>query len=117
MSPNLEKGDDNHIRGFILSKLYLYGMWGRISTGKHNKYMSVRNLRKGYDPKYHQKFPDIIKKMKSRAEELIMVFPSTGDQHICANIEKFNRGLELCNQFRVSIDLPPLDRQLKEIMD
>ena len=117
MSRPLKEGDDDHIRGFILHKLYLWGMWSRISTGVHHKHTSVDNLPKGYPLKYRRQFPKIIKKMKRRSEQLIIVFSSTGEEHVCANIEQFDRGLELCNKYRESGGLPPLDRQLRAIMD
>ena len=72
---------------------------------------------KGIPLKYRRQFPKIIKKMKRRSEQLIIVFSSTGEEHVCANIEQFDRGLELCNKYRESSGLPPLDRQLRAIMD
>ena len=116
MSISLKEGDDDHIKGFILNKLYLMGLLGRLSTGVHNRHTSIDNLPKGYPPKHRKKFPKIIKEMKRQTEQLIIVFPSTGEEHVCANLDRVNRGLELCNKYRQSVGLPQLDRQFREVI-
>lgn len=114
MSILFKVGDDDHIKGFILNKLYSMGFWGRLSTGVHNRHTSIDNLPKGYPPKYRKKFPKIISKMKRPAEQLIIVFPSTEEDHVCANLDQVERGLVLCNKYREAVGLPPLNRQFKE---
>lgn len=116
MSAPLKPGDDDHIRGFILSKLYTYGLFGRSSTGLHHGHTSVDNLPKGYPPEHRGKFPKLVKRMKRRAEQLIIVFPSTGEDHVCANLDQVERGLMLCNKYREAVKLPPLDRQFREVV-
>jgi hypothetical protein len=116
MSTAMKEGDDDHIRGFILNKLYTLGLWGRRSSGVHHGHTNVDNLRKGYPQKYRDKFPKIIKRMKSNAQQLIMVFPSTGEEHVCANLDQVEQGLILCNKYREAVGLPPLNEQFKEVM-
>ena len=113
----LKEGEDDHIRGFILNKSYTMGLFGRLSTGRHNRHTSIDNIPKGYPPKHRRKFRKIINEMKRPAEQLIIVFPSTGERHVCANLDQVERGLELCNRYRQSVGLPPLDKQFREIIN
>jgi len=112
----LKEGDDDHIRGFILNKLYMLGLLGRASTGRHLGHTSVDNLPKGYSPKYRGRFPRVVDRMRRPAEQLIIVFPSAGEEHVCANLDQVDRGLELCNGYRESVGLPPLDRRFRELV-
>jgi hypothetical protein len=110
----LKEGDDGHIRGFILNKLYMNKWWGRKSSGVHHGHTSVDNLPKGYPREHRGKFREIVKKMRRSTENLIIVFPSAGEEHVCANLDQVDRGLELCNRYRETVGLPPLDRRFKE---
>jgi len=51
--------------------------------------------------------------MKNR---LVLIFHSTGEDHICAlnEEEAIAEGLELCNGYRSSVSLPPLNRFFEE---
>ena len=51
--------------------------------------------------------------MKNR---LVLIFRSTGEDHICALIEEeaIDEGLELCNRYRSTVGLPPLNRFFEE---
>ena len=81
------------------------------STTTYKDVFSISGRRK-----FRGKFPKIIKKMKRRAEQLLIIFPSTGEDHVCANLDHIDRGLEFCNKWRESVGLPHLNRQLREII-
>lgn len=114
MSISLKEGDDDHIRGFILNKLITLNRFGRRSTGIHHGHTETDNLSKGYSLIYRDRFPRIINAMKSNREQLIMVFSSTGKDHVCANLDQIEHGLVLCNMYRVAVGLPLLDRRFRE---
>ena len=108
-------GDDEHIKGFILNKLYEGHYFGRSGARRHGRHTSVDNLPKGYEPKFRGKFPRIVGEMKKGSTELIIVFPSTGGEHVCANLDQVERGLEICNRYRQSVGLHLLDRSFREV--
>jgi len=116
MKVKLEEGQDNHIKGFILNKLYLGGYFCKRGRKHHGKHTSVKNLPKGYPSAHRGNFRKIIKEM--RRSGLIMVFPSGSDKHVCVsrNPDKINDGIRLCNEYRESVDLPPLDKEFHEIL-
>lgn len=116
VAPILKEGDDDHIKGFIINKLYLDGCWIRPG-GKHGKHTSIDNLPKGYSPRYRGKFKGIIKELKK--EGLICPYPSTKEEHICAvlNPALIDVGLRLCNAYRKAVGLPPLDQGFREILE
>ena len=70
---------------------------------------------KGYNHKYRGNFKKVIQDLKSGG--LVLVFKSTGSEHICAILtnEAVIIGLTYCNKYRRSVELPPLDRQFKEL--
>lgn len=109
----LREGDDRHVKGFILNKLYLGGYFAR--RGRHGKHTSVDNLPKGYPLKHRGKFPEITDEL--RREGFVIVLPSGGEKHVCAVLdsEKIEEGLRLCNAYRGAVGLPPLDERFREI--
>lgn len=110
------EGDDDHIRGFILNKLYIGHYW--IKPRKRpRRHTSVKNIPKGYTLKYRGTFPGHIDWL--RRNGLVTCFPHHGDSehHICAILDDntIDRGLEICNKYRLSVGLPDLDDQFREI--
>ncbi len=103
------------IAGFILNKLYLGHYFAKPGNLKHGKHTEVDNMPKGYDTKQRGKFKRVIDDLKKQG--LVLVFKSTGSEHICAILtnEAIERGLKLCNAYRKLVELPPLDRQFKEL--
>jgi len=104
-----KEGDDQHIRGFILNKLYLGGYFGK-------KHTDVDNMPKGYPPEYRGKFPKIIKELKR--DGYVTVFPHGSEKHIFAisSSEKIDSGILICNTYRESVGLPPLNKKFREII-
>ena len=111
----LKKGDDRHIKGFILNKLYLGGYLCKLGKKHHGKHTSIRNLPKGYALKHRGKFSKIISELKR--DGFIVVFPSVGEKHVCAVLhpEKIESGLMIVNAFREAVELLPLDKRFREI--
>lgn len=109
-----KKGTLAHVKGFIMNKLFEKGCFGR--QGRHGKHMTLRNLRGGYDPRYHDMFEQAARELRS--EGLVDVFPArTGrgvDEHIVAIIDKLRDARALMNAYRRSVGLRPLRADLKE---
>lgn len=111
----IKEGDEIHIKGFILNKLYLGGFFAK--KGKHHgKHTDVKNLPKGYPPRYQGKFSGVAKEL--RRGGLIIVFPSGGEKHVCAVLasEVMDIGLSLANAYRQSVGLPLLDEKLSNAL-
>jgi len=113
----LREGDPEHIRGFILNKLYTLRCWVRPG-GRPRGHISLSDLPKGYPKRFRGLFPkqvDILRRMG-----LVVTFPHAGDAepHISAVLdpEALERGLEICNAYRESVGLPPLNRSLRELI-
>ncbi len=51
----MKKGTLNHVKGFVMNKLFEKGCLGAVGS-QHAKHMPVRDLRTGYDPKCHRLF-------------------------------------------------------------
>jgi len=115
MNPLLKEGDDRHIKGFILNKLYLGGYFAGCGR-HHGKHTSIDNLPKGYHPKFRGKFPKIIEAL--RKDGYILVFPSGREKHVCAVLDSeiIKSGLIICNTFREAVGLPPLDKNFLEVL-
>lgn len=109
-----KEGTIAHVKGFIMNKLFEKGCFGRGCS--HGKHMTVRNLRGGYDPKYHDLFEQAVEELK--AEGLVTTFPArTGrgsDPHIVAVFDRLLEVRGLMNAYRKSVGLRPLRRDLKE---
>ena len=111
----LSRGDDEHIQGFILSKLFSHGCWIKPGSqpGKHH---SVTNIKKGYPKNYRGKFDKQLKRLRRRG--LIHMFPHGDELHVCAILddEVLEDSLSLCNMWRMAEGLPELDEELREIL-
>ena len=109
-----KEGTIAHVKGFIMNKLFEKACFGR--AGSHGKHMTVRNLRGGYNPKYHGIFEEAVAELK--AEGLVTVFPArTGrgsDSHIVAVYDRLLEVRGLMNAYRRSVGLRPLRKDLKE---
>lgn len=106
---------DDIIAGFILNKLYLGHYFAKPGNFKHGRHTEVDNMPKGYNSKHRGAFKKVINDLKKQG--LVLVFKSTGSEHICAILtnEAVERGLKLCNAYRKLVELQPLDRQFKEL--
>ncbi len=70
-------------------------------------------MQKGYPPDKRGYVNSACQRMKNR---LVLIFHSTGEDHICAlnEEEAIAEGLELCNRYRSRVSLPPLNRFFEE---
>lgn len=98
-----------------MNKLFGKGCLG--SPGAHHgRHMPVRDLRSGYEPRYHALFDRAAAEL--RTEGLILVFPArTGrgsEDHVVANKARLLHARGLMNAYRVSVGLKRLRRDLKE---
>ncbi len=111
----LKRGTLNHVKGFIMNKLFEKGCLGTIGS-HHAKQMPARDLRTGYDSKYHKLFDRAVGEL--RAEGLILVFPArTGrgsEDHAVANKGRLLNARGLINAYRDSVGLKRLRRDLRE---
>lgn len=101
--------------GFVLNKLYMLKCFaGRKKH--HGKHTAVRNLFKGAPPEEHSNISSAINDLRARG--LILTFPSTGETHACAlrTDEALEIGLLICNDYRLSVGLRPLDKRFREVM-
>ena len=98
-----------------MNKLFEKGCLGRPGP-HHGKHMPARDLRSGYEPKYHGLFDRAVAEL--RAEGLVLVFPArTGrgsENHVVANKVKLVDARPLMNAYRASVGLKRLRRDLKE---
>lgn len=60
----LKKGTLNHVKGFVMNKLFEKGCLGAVGS-HHAKHMPVRDLRTGYDPKYHRLFDRAVGELRT----------------------------------------------------
>jgi hypothetical protein len=103
----LAKGDLEHIKGFIVNKLYSHGCWISVkgSTGKHLK---ETDLPKGYERGKLKFFPKAVKELRN--ERIIEDYPSPGDgkPHYRAikSKEAIQRGLVYRNKWAMTEKLP-----------
>lgn len=105
----LKEGDPEHIRGFIMNKLYCLGCF--TQPGKTpKKHYPITDIKKGYKKQY---WGDFDKQLKTLAREgIIHRFPHTGggEDHIVAvkSKEAITRGLTYANAWLKAQGMPPL---------
>ena len=107
-------GDDEEAAaGFVLNKLYTLKCFAKRNNLRHGRHTELSNMQKGYPPDRRGQVNSACQRMKSR---LVLIFRSTGEDHICAlnEDEAIAEGLELCNRYRSSVGLPPLNRFFEE---
>ena len=116
LSP-LKRGDEAHIQGFILNKLYSLKAWVKPGGSPH-RHHSITNIKKGYPKNHRGKFDKILKNMQK--DGLLQLFPHSGngELHVCAILMKdvIIMGLEIANKYRVCEGLPPLDVEFREVL-
>jgi len=80
---------------------------------RHGRHTELKNMQKGYPPDKRGHVNSACQRMKNR---LVLIFRSTGEDHICAlnEDEAIAQGLELCNKYRSGVGLPPLNRFFEE---
>lgn len=99
--------------GFVLNKLYTLKCFAKRNNLRHGRHTELKNMQKGYPPDKRGHVNSACQRMKNR---LVLIFRSTGEDHICAlnEEEAIAEGLELCNRYRSSVGLPPLNRFFEE---
>ncbi len=102
--------------GFVLNKLYTKRYFGKRNNKRHGRHTELANMHKGYPPDKGGFIKTACDQMRGR---LVLIFPSTGEDHICALYEDdaIKDGLEICNYFRKEKGLPPIDRYFKEMQE
>lgn len=112
----LKRGSTEHIRGFLLNKLFNHGCVIR-SGGQPRGHHSITNMKKGYPKEHRGKFEKILQKMKR--EGLLVLFPHSGDGelHVSAVIddEIIEKSIEISNTYREAESLPPWNREFEEV--
>ena len=70
-------------------------------------------MQKGYPPDKRGFVNSACKRMNNK---LVVIFPTSYGRQVCAlnEDEAVAAGLELCNRYRSSVGLPPLDRFFRE---
>ncbi len=99
--------------GFVLNKLYTLKCFARRNNLRHGRHTELKNMQKGYPPDKRGYVNSACQRMKNR---FVLIFRSTGEDHICALIEEeaIAKGLGLCNMYRSTVGLPPLNRFFEE---
>ena len=99
--------------GFVLNKLCTLKCFAKRNNLRHGRHTELSNMQKGYSPDKRGHVNSACQKMKNR---LVLVFRSTGEDHICALNEDdaVAEGLEQCNRYRKGVGLPPLNRFFME---
>lgn len=105
--------DEEVAAGFILNKLYMLKCFAKRNNLRHGRHTELKNMQKGYPPDKRGHVNSACQRMKNR---LVLIFRSTGEDHICAlnEDEAIAEGLELCNSYRRGVGLPPLNRFFEE---
>jgi hypothetical protein len=108
--------DEEFVAGYIMNKLYFHKYFGRKGNKSHNKHTEIINAGKGLPPEYRGKINKVCRKM---AGVTVLLFKATGEDHICALVEKeaMAIGLPLANRYREAVGLHPLNEFLVEIED
>lgn len=112
MSVKIKPGDDIHIKGYIMNKLYIGRYLGKLGKKHHGKHTNIDNLPKGYPPEHRGKFKKLINQLKKA--NLIIIFPSCGEEHTCAVLDPdaLESGVKFANAYLISVGLPPLPEKL-----
>jgi len=108
------QSDETYIQGFILNKLYTFRFFGKRGNITHGGHTELANMPKGYPPKYKGLVMSVAKKMKGK---YVLIFKSTGSDHICALNEDdaIQEGLKICNAYRTKVSLNSLSRRFEEM--
>jgi len=106
---HLKEGTPEHIRGFIMNKLYWLGCF--IQPGKTpKKHFPLTDMKKGYKK---QHWGDFDKQFKTLTKEgVVYCFPHAGggEDHIVAvkSKEAMTKGLTYANAWLREQGMPPL---------
>ena len=109
----ISEGEEETAAGFVLNKLYTLKCFAKRNNLRHGRHTELSNMQKGYLPDKRGYVNSACQRMKNR---LVLIFRSTGEDHICALNEDdaIAEGLELCNKYRKGVGLPPLNRFFEE---
>jgi hypothetical protein len=115
-SKNDTESDEAYIQGFILNKLYTFRFFGKRGNIRHGGHTELSNMPKGYPPQYKGLVLSVAKKMNGK---FVLIFKSTGSDHICALNEDdaIQEGLKICNFYRSKVGLNPLSRRFEEMKE
>lgn len=110
------EGNETYIQGFILNKLYTFRFFGKRGNIRHGGHTELANMPKGYPPQYKGLVLSVSKKMNGK---FVLIFKSTGSDHICAlnEDEAIQEGLKICNSYRTNVGLNPLSRRFEEMKE
>lgn len=105
------------VAGFILNKLYTLRCFAR--KGSHGKHTELLNVPKGFPKNLLKGEGDVISRCRKMNGQLVWIFKSTREDHICALIggDATTIGLRLCNYYREKVGLRPFDSFFREIVD
>lgn len=108
--------DERFAAGFVLNKLYNLRLFARRGNITHGKHTELANMPKGYPPEGRGEILPACRRMNGKH---ILIFKSTGEDHVCALLEEdaLVAGLELCNHYRKKVGLRPLDRSFREAVE
>lgn len=107
---SLKEGDPEHVRGYILYKLYWY-LHSWVIPGKDPKrHYPLTDMKKGYPKQWWGRFDKEFKEL--RREGLVHIFSHIGggEDHICAvkAEDAVVRGLVCINKYLASEKMPNL---------
>jgi hypothetical protein len=113
-----EFDEERFAAGFILNKLYTLRCFARKGNISHGKHTELLNMPKGFPRGFLKRGEDLVSVCRRMNGQLVLIFKSTGEDHICALLggDAAKRGLELCNYYREKVGLPPLGDTFTEIL-
>lgn len=108
--------EERYAAGFVLNKLYTLRCFAKRKNIRHGRHTQLANMQKGYPPDMRGLINPVCQKMN---DKLVLIFKSTGEDHICALNEDdaIEVGLQICNYYRKKSGLPQLNRFFKEMQE
>jgi hypothetical protein len=109
--------EERFVAGFVLNKLYTLRCFAR--KGSHGKHTELLNIPKGFPKGLLKGAVGVISTCRRMNGNLVIIFKSTYEDHVCALIEAnaIRAGLLLCNYYRERVRLRPFDDSLREVIE
>lgn len=103
-------GKERILAGFILNKLYIYKYWCGRRGRHHLGHTAIENLTRGRPRSDAGDIYAVAKRL--RRWGFLQFFRAARKKHVCASRadEAIRMGLIIANEFRSSVNLPPLSR-------